>query len=102
MLVADTGSRAARSAERRLPRPQVEYTPSWAEQAADMLALVEEAGKWALVVLGASRWPWVQLWAAQMVSAVARSCSQDVRAPRDDDHAHGQTNARHQRQPAPG
>lgn len=48
----------------------------------------------------------MQLWAAQMVSAVARSCSQDVRAPRDDDHdddhAHGQTNAKHQRQPAPG
>lgn len=55
----------------------------------------------------ASRWPWVQLWAAQMVSEVARSCSQDVRAPRDDrdgdhDDDRGQTNVKHQRPQAPG
>lgn len=54
----------------------------------------------------ASRWPWVQLWAAQMESAVARSCSQDVRAPRggdrDGDRARGQASAKHQRPQAPG
>lgn len=52
----------------------------------------------------ASRWSWVQLWAAQMVSEVARSCSQDVRAPRDGDRDgdRGQASAKHQRPQAPG
>lgn len=45
--VADSCFRAARWAERRLPRLQVECTPFWAVRAADRLALVveEEAGK---------------------------------------------------------
>lgn len=46
----------------------------------------------------------MQLWAAQMVSEVARSCSQDVRAPRDGDRDgdRGQASAKHQRPQAPG
>lgn len=50
----------------------------------------------------ASRWSWVQLWVARMVSEVARSCSQDVRAPRDVDGDRGQASAKHLRPQAPG
>lgn len=45
--VADSYSRADRWAEKRLPRLQVECTPSWVVLVADTLALVvqEEASK---------------------------------------------------------
>lgn len=42
--VADSYSRADRWTEKRLPRLQVECTPSWAVLVADTLALVVQEG----------------------------------------------------------